>query len=157
MAKRRTKKKARIQRKKSIEKKVERKKEVEFKNIFHPLVREGLPTWAKIIAWIIVILTIVLMTFESINEVIIEIIGLLIFLYCGKKCFELASEINKSTTLAYIIGLFFGLFGLLEYWIYYKMIKTNVKKWTMAVCLLIIAIVLLAIYLVLLFIGYSPA
>ena len=153
----RRKERRRVEKKEKIEEKVERKEKTEYRNIFHPLVREGLPIWAKIITWIIVILAIVLMAFGNIIDIIIEIIGLLIFLYCGKKCFELASEIKKSTAWAYIIGIFFGLLGLLAYWSYYKMIKAKVKKWKMIISLIIIYMVLLLIYIALLFISSSAA
>ena len=129
----------------------------EFKNIFHPLVKEGLPIWVRIVTGIIVILTIVAMAFGDFMEIISIFIGLFILLYCSKKCFELALEIKKSTTLAYIIGILFSLLGLLDYWIYYKMIKAKVKKWIMIVSLIIISIILLLVYLALLFMSYSPA
>lgn len=47
-------------------------------------------------------------------------IGALVAVYCGNKNVSWASEINRSANLAFLIGIVFGLIGLLAYWILYK-------------------------------------
>ena len=51
------------------------------------------------------------------------IVGLL----CGYQCFKWATRIKKHPTPGYLIGFFFGLFGLLGYYIYYRVKKNKLK------------------------------
>ena len=57
-----------------------------------------------------------------------SLIGLIIGFACGNKCISWATKIKKSKNWAFFIGFFFGLFGLLGYWIYCrKKIRGNKK------------------------------
>ena len=40
-------------------------------------------------------------------------------------CANLSLRVRKNPNIAYAIGFFFGVLGLLGYWIYYKIISKN--------------------------------
>lgn len=48
------------------------------------------------------------------------IIGAFVAVYCANKNVDWASKIDRSTNLAFSIGIVFGLIGLFGYWILYK-------------------------------------
>lgn len=48
------------------------------------------------------------------------VIGFLIAFFCGNKCSEWATKIKKSPNIAFVVGFWAGLVGLVGYWIYYK-------------------------------------
>ena len=47
------------------------------------------------------------------------LIGIFGIKFCAKQNVKWATEINKSKNLAYFIGSFLNLLGVLIYWIYY--------------------------------------
>ena len=76
--------------------------------------------------YIIIILQITLgFLFFSIYEGIGMIIGALVIVYCANKNEEWASKIDRDVNLAFVFGIVFGLFGLLVYWILYKIRINN--------------------------------
>jgi len=58
---------------------------------------------------------------------LLSLLGCGIALACASKCVDFARRVKKSVNKAYVIGLLFGLLGLLGYWIYYKL-HSPVKK-----------------------------
>lgn len=65
--------------------------------------------------WLIIIF------FALINIITLSISGiisLIIGFACGNKCVDWSIKINKNKNWAFLIGFFFGLFGLLGYWLY---------------------------------------
>ena len=56
------------------------------------------------------------------------IVGLLIAFYCAEKNATWAFKIDKNVNVAFGIGFFIGLFGLIGYWIYYKYNKRQIKN-----------------------------
>lgn len=48
-------------------------------------------------------------------------IGTFVAIYCANKNVSWASEMDRNTNWAFLIGIVFGLIGLLAYWIFYKM------------------------------------
>lgn len=98
-------------------------------------------TWLQVVCWAyailyligcysgeVVILSLIgLYSVEgAIGTLIGLIIGIVIMFLCAKKNSKWATEINKSINLAYAIGFFFSLSGLLGYWIYYKSEKKKI-------------------------------
>lgn len=51
---------------------------------------------------------------------IVGLVPLGISFWCASKCSEWALEIKKSINVAYLIGFFLSLVGLLGYWLYSK-------------------------------------
>jgi len=79
------------------------------------------PKWFEYIAVSIIILYIILSIInKDYGEVLVALIGGFIVIKCAEKNAEWASKINKSMKIAYIIGFMLGIFGLLGYFIYYK-------------------------------------
>lgn len=53
--------------------------------------------------------------------------ALIILLFSARICYYWSKKIKANRTLAYLIGISFGLFGLLGYFIYYRIKLKNVK------------------------------
>jgi len=54
---------------------------------------------------------------------LIGVVGLFVGILAiafGTVCYEWSIEIKKNKTIAFLIGLLFGLFGVIAYFIYYK-------------------------------------
>ena len=56
------------------------------------------------------------------------IISIAIGFYCADKNARWAFEIDKSVNLAYGIGFFIGVLGLIGYWVYYKSNKRRIRR-----------------------------
>ena len=70
------------------------------------------PAWLYIITIILVIALVVINPGYA--------IGGAIAIMCASMCWNWASKIKANSFLAYFIGFFGGLLGLLGYYIYYK-------------------------------------
>lgn len=53
------------------------------------------------------------------------ILAAIVAVVCGRKNYKWAIEIKKNGNIAFAIGAFFGLFGLLGYYIYYRIKRKN--------------------------------
>jgi len=57
---------------------------------------------------------------EALGATTPMIIGAFVAVYCANKNADWASKIDRSMNLAFLIGIVYGLIGLLGYWILYK-------------------------------------
>ena len=73
----------------------------------------------------LIIVALVLAIWGAVSVSGFSLIGALIGFACGSKCYKWAREIGSKGNLAFFIGFFFGLLGLLFYYIYYS---TQTKK-----------------------------
>jgi len=95
------------------------------------------PDWLVIIA---VLITIVGFYFIAYSAIILGLIGL----FCGISCYKWGRQIGNDGILAYFTGFFFSLFGLADYFVYFK-IKTMGKEDKMAKIFATMTLVLLII------------
>ena len=56
------------------------------------------------------------------------IIGAFVVLYCANKNVDWASKMNKNVNIAWLAGILLGLFGLLLYWVFYKVKTPKVEE-----------------------------
>lgn len=87
------------------------------------LVAEGVSTWFIAISWIVVIFNIINTRF-SFSVFVSGILAL----WFAKLCAGWASKIKGNPNVAYIIGFIFSLFGLLGYYIYYRIKSKRTEK-----------------------------
>jgi len=82
----------------------------------------ALPLSVKIPAIVIIVLAFVVGISIGQN-LFLPVFGLISY-FCGKRCYWWAKEIKSEENIAFWIGFFFILIGVLFYYIYYK----NKKK-----------------------------
>ena len=130
--------------------------------------KEGISWFVKIIVGVFIILLAgdIILTIletsgdpekigEALGGEIGYIIGFMFALYCGKKCFEMASKIKKPKSFAYLIGFMFAFLGLLIYWIYSKMIRAKFSKWIIISYEIIMGIFLITFAILVLIVSIS--
>lgn len=69
------------------------------------------------------ILLVILMVLAAGDQFLAYLIGGMIALGCASKCYDWGKRLGNKGILAYLIGFFFSLIGLLLYYIYYLIRK----------------------------------
>lgn len=78
----------------------------------------ALPLSVKIPAIVIIILAFIV-GISSDGYIFLPVFGLVSY-FCGKRCYWWAKEIKSEENIAFWIGFFFILIGVLFYYLYYK-------------------------------------
>lgn len=78
----------------------------------------------KVNKWLYILSVLVIIYGVLYQDFFICLIGGIVGIACGQQCWKWAYQIKGNQYIAYLIGFWLGLIGLLIYYIYYR----NKKK-----------------------------